>query len=521
MCLAQLDCARILIRAFCLFSIVIFIVSCDEDDRPTPPRNQPYHVEIVINEGFPATRDTVLRVSITGRQIYQMKLSTDPDLAGAEWVEYDTVTVVHAPHQEGVFTIYCQLLSLSGGITEIFSEDIELDFSAMISNFSVSADSDTLIPGSILEFSLESGEDGHAEVGVGSFLRTYPLHKVGNGVFKRCVVLPTIMPEDSVKITGRFTDVVGNAAEEKVYDRTFYLKGETLNPVLVSRIEFGGPSKDKVVYHDGYCFVSNMEQINIINVTDPSSLFYSGEMRTSSWTHGMVIDQMKLYAVDNSRLLLIYDVRYPLRPVRLSATLVRSAPTDVELYLNYAFVSSTLTGVHVLDVTNSESPIIKTSLAMTCNAETICRNGNILYVGGGTIMAVVDIQEPEEPKILSELFGLDGDIVDALYSEGNLFFATSHRGVLRIDVRDPENPINMGYYPHLMGSSGLTLLTPYLFVSRRDTLSIVNITDLDNLPVVSEITDVKLTSGLNIHNNFLYAVEQDGLAVIELFMAGD
>lgn len=516
---AQLNCTRFMVRFLLVICVGFFIASCDENDRPTPIQDIPFHIQFMINEGSPATRDTVLRISITGEHIEQMKLSVNPDLEGAEWVEYDTLTIIHAPREEGIFTIYGQLASPSGGATEILYDNIELDFTAQISELQVYSSSDTLIPGGVIEFILVSGESGRAEVGVGSFLKTYPLYDTGNGIYTRQLVLPRIMPADTVQITGRFTDAVGNSAEEVTFNRNFFLQGEPLVPVLISRIEFVVPSKDQVVHHNGFCYVSSLGQINIINAIDPNRLYYVGEMRTSSWAHGLFMEGDVLYAVDNADHVMIFDVRVPDRPVRLSNIKIWGFATDVEVHNNFAFVSATLTGIHVIDISNKEVPTVKTRLAVTCNAEAICRNNETLFVGGGTVISIVDISTPEDPQILSELHGLDGDVLEVMYYEGNLFIATHDRGVLRVDVDDLENPVFKGEYPHLKKSSGFALQTPYLFVSRKDTLSIVNITNLDDLPVIAEISDVNLSNGLSINNNFLYAVEQDGLAVIELIRA--
>jgi len=329
------------------------------------------------------------------------------------------------------------------------------------------------------------------------------------------------MPEDTVLITGRFTDIVGNRAEDILFDRTFYLMGEPLNPVLISRIEFEGPSKDKVVHHSGYCFLSSHLKIDIINVLDPLSLYYSGSRRTSSWTHGLFVDGQVLYTVESEDLVRIYDVRIPDRPVQLSLTRLWGSTTDVEVYNDYAFISATLTGLHVIDVNNKEVPKVKTRLALTCNGENICRHRETVFVSGGTALSIVDISDPENPQILSELLELEGDVVESIYHEGNLFLATNDAGVLRVDVSNPDNPEYLGEYSHLEHASGFELQVPYLFVSRRNTLSVVNVTNVDDLPVVTEIPDMDLKGGLDIHNNFLYAVERGGLAVLELIRTGE
>jgi len=501
-----------------IFVIGMISISCDDQTQPTPPIFTPRNVRIEINEGAAATRDTILRVSITGEDIVLMQLSSEPVLREDAWIPYDSLYIIHAPHVEGTCTIYGWFESESGGRSETIQDDIRFDFTAQIISLDVQSEADTLRSGTWIEFTINTGEYGEAEVGLGNFIRAYPLDCIDDGIFYRLLVLPFVVPrEDSVRIIGRFIDGVGNIADSVVFNRIFVLRGNQLNPRVISRIPVGREGNTDIFYHRGFCYITDFEKFHIIDVRDPYSPVYKGIIRTVSGNHGLTLCGDYLLVTDSQTGLRIYDANLPDRPIFVGAErAIWGQALDVIANNNVAYVSCRFSGVHVVDLSEPDQPKIQTRVPIPCEGETICINDSIVYVAGVGGLALINITEPVDTVIISQVISFNDAPNSIVYHDGNVFLASYEDGVYRVDVRNPFDPEFKAFYSHLEKAVGLAVSHPYLFVSRIEMISIVNISNLEELPIVAEIPEMRHSKELFVHERFVYVVENGRMSIIDI-----
>ncbi len=98
--------------------------------------------------------------------------------------------------------------------------------------------------------------------------------------------------------------------------------------------------------------------------------------------------------------------------------------TGVALYGNLAFISCRVYGVEILDVSNPRVPQ-QISIVRTGEVQSVTVKDGILYCGcwGDMTVSVVDIRDPQNPKILSEI-PLQGR-GDGVFVKDNVLYAAT------------------------------------------------------------------------------------------------
>ncbi len=503
--------------------VAMLFMACN-DDIPVLPGEPPENVQMVLNEGAEATRDTLICLKISGENISQMKLSNLPDLSDAEWEGFDSLHYYNVPKEDGLFKVFGIFESEAGIKTHILSSEIVLDYTAEILTFEIVTYSDTLEPGDLVPIAIDAGENGRSEISLGEYIKSFNVdYDEFTKMFRDTLIVPELVFEGRAQFTARFTDNVGNVAESVVHSDTLVLSGSTLNPSVISRLSFQGRSNDYVKYISGYCYVTDEGRFHVIDVRRKNRPLYRYPIRTPGWAHGIVSNDSLMLIADHTGLMLLYNVLNPAVPMRIGQARVSSVARDVAMTDYAGLVASKLKGLYLFDLTATQSPFQYARVAINCTGETVCVSDDIAYVAGDGGVAIIDISIPDSPEILSQIdytaspetMNLPGAI-SSLYFRDNLFLAVGPHGLVRIDVSDPHNPDIVDIHDHLDNARGLALIYPYLAVSRGTVISIVNISNLETLPVVGQIHDIRNSRQITVDGRYLYVSEENGISIVDL-----
>ncbi len=488
---------------------------CSCDGSPTPVIVDPLNVSIVINDSLETTRDTVLYITIYGENLHLMQLSLDSTMADVEWIPFIGVQTVHAPRIEGVVTVYARFSSSAGGFTSVLSDDIELDFTAIIHSIEVTANSNILVPGDLPEFTLQSGEEGIATVTFAETILNYPLEKVSNGIFSRSITVPHGIITDSAFTIANFTDVAGNIAEPVIADRTFIIMGTTLTPHIIGSTNTDWNVGYEMWYSGGHCFVGNLNFLDVINVEDLSMPTKSRQFEFTSDVFGMNGNGPYLFVTAESQLKIL-DINPPDQSRVVKSYLFSGNIRDIEVDHNWAYVASMFEGLRIMNIEHIDGIREISQLDLNITGEHIWQRDDLLYIAGAAGVSTVDITDRENPILLSNLYVYGEDIEDLAYFNNKLYLATQTGGIVTVDVSDPTQPVLGQVYESFGIVNDLILATPYLYISGGDNIRIVNITD-EELPVVAVIGEIEGTHGMFLSDRHLFVAGREKFVVVELF----
>lgn len=190
---------------------------------------------------------------------------------------------------------------------------------------------------------------------------------------------------------------------------------------------------------------------NITFLSKDDNVLYLGTNR------GMV----SMYDITSNIPTLISSVNFPANPETGGNHFI----TDIVPYGDYLLVSSTESELLVADFSNLESP------------------------------AVIDIPKMSEATSAN------------LFVSGNMLLSTGYWGAYLIDISDITNPVYNNSQLSELGliSAGIKLNDSQVLLSSSEGLITVDITDPDNISIVSKLTNTPEFSKLATDGNFLVA----------------
>lgn len=498
-------------------SVVMQLLSGCEETRK---RLEPLVVkpQLVINNGSMSTRDTLLRVSIKSAEQYTtMQYNYKPVFNNIQWLVRDSVFNISVPPLEGMATVYARFAAPCC-TSAICSASVRLDFTATIDSFQVIA-TDTLGPGSQVNFTMRTGEEGSAEVSFGQAIVRYPLRRIEAGLYSGVLAIRDGMAEDSAQATGWFTDQAGNEADPVSPAKWFKVTGPALNPVRLGTVETEIANGNAILAKGSYCYVANGSdsRVTFFDVRNPEKpeLLPNGLIVTMGWVHGMdegagllhgAAGQVGLISIHTSS----GDMGKVDRSVRVSGS-----PRDVVVKPPILYLSALFDGLKIFRVAPGADPVQISELALEYSGEHLEVDGNIAYVAGGGGVSVVDVSNLELPRLITQI-PLQREPSGLIYANRRLIIPCTTGDIFVVDVHNPHVPVMLqqtGRFTHI---NGLAYSSPYLFVSEDFQITIVNASD-PAMKVVDKITASKNCHAICIDDGKLYVSTGTGLDIYRLY----
>ncbi len=514
----QMSNYRTLGSIFVLGISILDLLGCDPGSRSDRRSFIPANISMTIDNGSEATNDTVLRVSIRGDYISRMAVTTDSFFRGVEWTNFDSLIFLPIRAQEGRASVFGRFMAEGGGTTSVLKDDIEIDLSATIREFDVSAESDTLETGDLVTFEVETGESGLAEVTFGSYYSDLRLSEVSRGLFSRTIVIPGGIIDDSVISVAKFRDAVGNVAYEVASEHSLVIRGREIRPHLLGSLRISNMGGVACLVRGSVCFISDLNsKLHLVDVLSPSNPAYMRSIETSGWCGGMAANDRLLYLADGNAGVAIVGI-FPANSASIigASHEVSGAAADIELDGDYLYVSTDVSGLWVIDANDWIRPTVIAHLEIPGSGDMIIRHDNILFIAGTPSVACIDISNPRHPILLKE-FAVEGDINDGIYYENKLFLATDTRGVVIYDVSDPSNPMLHSEHYEFVRATSITLMAPYIAIGRGTTITIVNGASPDILPVMGDVGGLRGIAGIEVFDNQLYVVGDGWFYTVGLY----
>ncbi len=503
---------------FCLLTTAVLFFACDSGRSISqPPVIVPANIVMRINNGSDATNDTCLNVNIQADNSDRMLIGLDSLLRDADWEDFDTLKILHVPRREGQVSAYGRFATSGSGTTGIFQDYINLDFTAYINSIQAYSELDTLQAGSVVEFTMETGEDGQARVSFSSIRINYSLERIVEGLFRRTLIIPSGINEDDVETVGYFTDAVGNEAEPVTAQRKFSVRGPGFDPQVITRYPLDNVLGSDIWIHGRACFVCDTHSVHILDISDPLLPSRVGVVHSGLWSKGFAGDDLRLFIPYRYGLAVMY-IQPPDQSYIISRELLNEIATDVVLGDLYAYVSCKSCGMVILDILDRNEPLFLSRLTLNPGGEHICLEGEVVYLVSGTFGFVIDVSVPENPSSIGT-FEVSGESQDMVVFEDYLFVATMHQGVYAFDVSIPENPVLIARRTDLTPVYSFELSPPFLYIGGDNDILIVNVTQPQELNEVAHIEDVGIVNGIFVKEDYLYACGPSMMIIAKLFSA--
>ncbi|MGC4034819.1 MAG: hypothetical protein QM764_02585 [Chitinophagaceae bacterium] len=184
---------------------------------------------------------------------------------------------------------------------------------------------------------------------------------------------------------------------------------------------------------------------------------------------------------------------------------------------DYLYAVSERHTLSVVNISQTENPVLKNSFFAGFDLETIYPFENKLFMGSQIGLFMYDVSNPESPVQLGQFS--HGRACDPVVTDGNYAYVTLHAGTTCggdanelniVDVKDLMNPVLVKTYP-LTKPTGLSKDGDILFVcDDADGVRVYNASNPDNLKLLQQIESNEPYDVI-AGNNHLMVVAKDGL----------
>ncbi|NHJ85807.1 MAG: hypothetical protein FK734_10115 [Asgard group archaeon] len=267
--------------------------------------------------------------------------------------------------------------------------------------------------------------------------------------------------------------------------------------------------KESIAYICGYDYFTIYDLGNITNPHKISQIrgyiFYPKEIT--------VKNNYCFIASGNSGLLIV-DVQNTSSPILINKYGTSGQVKDVVIKNKIAYLADSYAGIKVINFTDTFNPEVLCEYDDFNNYEKVAIQDNLLLaIGYNDILVLFDIQNPCFIQKVFECYLTS--LTDAII-ENNLIYATGGNFIKIFNCSNPTNvtQISSFYRPYLSNTGVIKKLDNYLFINGYNShLSIFNVSNLLNISFVSELEET--CTDFDFQNNLIYGVYDENLYIID------
>jgi hypothetical protein len=300
-----------------------------------------------------------------------------------------------------------------------------------------------------------------------------------------------------VEVGGNYAYIADQVAGLRIYDIS-----DPTDPIEIGHIETGGNASSlalsgQYVYVRGG-FLSGSGALYIIDISNPTLPVIAGTFNNIGPSNGdddVVGDYA--YVADGNYGLRIINVSNPAAPVETGS--LKMDAQDLVVAGGYAFVLDYREGMHIINISNPAAPSEVGFYDVPYVPKDVTVAGKYVYV---TLFE--GISPLQENSVLRE---------HAKASEDD-------SGLLIIDVSDPANPIEAGYFDPPVWAQYVALAGNYAYIIDGDNiLYIVDISNPTN-PIEVGLFHSRWAWGVDVYvrGNYVYIADEaeNGLMILRL-----
>jgi hypothetical protein len=184
----------------------------------------------------------------------------------------------------------------------------------------------------------------------------------------------------------------------------------------------------------------------------------------------------------------IIDITDPFFPAVVGSCAISGYNLAIDVKDDYAFYTSSNTGLGVIDIADPYHPYVLTTIDTTGTAFDISISGNYAYTANQINMMIINIQDPANPYYVSSYSWPGNNYAWIVKATGSYaYLADLYRGLEIIDISNPLNPLFVGLHDHQTAYTGIDKKNDLLCLSGGSGFEIVDISDHANPYLLSTL----------------------------------
>jgi hypothetical protein len=257
---------------------------------------------------------------------------------------------------------------------------------------------------------------------------------------------------------------------------------------------------DSLIYAFGVEIKGNLLYMNygdpecplaIIDITNPLSPQTLGIYDPPEDIRNFEIAGDLVYVADSYHGVRVVDVSDPAMPVETAYYNRYGFNLDVQVVGSLAYVRETV-NLTMMDMSDPQNPIELSQYEprFQVNSLEIAGNTAFLVGHGYEFLEAVDIADPAHPELIGT-FSADYDIHYQIAIYDHYAYIVENDGIRIIDIADPSEMIEVGYYSRSFGNGKIASDRQYLYIKDHLNIGSIVVLDLTN-PTEPELVGTRL-----------------------------
>ena len=329
-------------------------------------------------------------------------------------------------------------------------------------------------------------------------------------------------------------------------------------PILLGSIRLPGVVRS-ITISGSYAYIANYDSgLRIVDISNPQNpeevgaydtpgqawdVFVSGgDANPNGLSSSEAKEQLRLtaYIADGFSGLRIVDVSNPRNPVEVGFLDTPGFAWCVHISDNYSYIADGFSGLRVIDVSNPESPVEVGYYDTPKSAEYLVALGDYAYIADNDSgLHIIDISNPQNPEEVGaydtpgQAWGIgvaiSGDYANPngrlrLTAKNNVpsigitaYIADDFSGLRIIDVSNPENPIELGFYDTPGNAEAVATSGDYAYIADSDHgLRIIDVSNPQNPEEVGFYDTPGRVYGVAPSGGYAYIADYSSLRVVDV-----
>ena len=259
--------------------------------------------------------------------------------------------------------------------------------------------------------------------------------------------------------------------------------------------------------------------LQIVNISNPAAPSLTGTYNTSGSAYHVRVAGSYAYVADGSAGLNIVDIANPAAPVSIGSYNTPGSALGVQIVGSYAYIADGSQGLRILDVSNPAAPVSVGSYDTSGSAYGIYVSGDYAYIADDYQgLKIIDISNPASPTLTGH-YDTSGRAYSLKVSGDYAYIADYTGGLKIINIRYKTAPFLVGKCTDATRVYWLDVSGDYAYLVGDPTLSVVDISNIEEAPEVSERFDIygAFASGIDVSGNYAYVADgKIGLKLIDI-----
>ena len=197
-----------------------------------------------------------------------------------------------------------------------------------------------------------------------------------------------------------------------------------------------------VEYYQDKVITSTTSGIKFIDVSNPSNPVTTTTLASpNNFPMAITVDgSYAFFGGGMTGYFMIADISSINSPVQVGITYdINGTAYQIAVKGNYAFMPTSYDTLYAIDISNKSLPIVIDRIGMGNFSSGVAIKGNYAYIGTAGGLKVVDISNPSNLNVLSNMNGVYSEVLADL-PNNRLFVAKPNQGFDVVDITNPASP---------------------------------------------------------------------------------